>query len=109
MRPANSEQYYEFNFAPNGNWAAYQFETYREGGADLEDVSVKIDLDRRDGHLTLVASLTGLSSDLLDAPVLIGLSAVIEDDYEARSYWALHHPLSKPDFHHSDSFKLNLD
>ncbi|MEO1321637.1 MAG: DOMON-like domain-containing protein [Pseudomonadota bacterium] len=109
MRPANSERYYEFNFAPNANWAAYKFESYREGGADLEKISAQIDVDRRDGQLTLVASLTGLSAVLLDAPISIGLSAVIEAETEALSYWALYHPLSKPDFHHSESFKLNLD
>jgi len=36
------------------------------------------------------------------------LSAVIEDDDGAFSYWALRHPPGKPDFHHPDAFALML-
>jgi len=36
------------------------------------------------------------------------LSAVIESADGTRSYWALAHPSDKPDFHHPDSFLLDL-
>ena len=36
------------------------------------------------------------------------LSAVIETTDGAMSYWALAHPSAKPDFHHPDSFVLDL-
>ena len=42
------------------------------------------------------------------APWLAGLSAVIEEAQGALSYWALAHPSDKPDFHHPDSFVLDL-
>lgn len=38
----------------------------------------------------------------------LGLSAVIEGVDGAISYWALVHPSDKPDFHHPDSFVLDL-
>jgi hypothetical protein len=38
----------------------------------------------------------------------IGLSAVIEANDGTLSYWALNHPAAKPDFHHPDSFLLEL-
>jgi hypothetical protein len=38
----------------------------------------------------------------------LGLSAVIEAVDGAMSYWALAHPSAKPDFHHPDSFVLDL-
>ncbi len=38
----------------------------------------------------------------------VGLSAVIEEVAGHRSYWALAHPCGKADFHHSDSFVLEL-
>jgi len=38
----------------------------------------------------------------------LGLSAVIEETSGRKSYWALAHPPGKPDFHHTDSFALEL-
>ncbi len=38
----------------------------------------------------------------------VGLSAVIEEVGGHRSYWALAHPSGKPDFHHSNSFVLEV-
>ena len=38
----------------------------------------------------------------------LGLSTVIEDGDGGISYWALAHPSAKPDFHHPDSFVLDL-
>jgi hypothetical protein len=38
----------------------------------------------------------------------LGLSAVVEHADGARSYWALQHPPGKPDFHHPDSFAMQL-
>jgi hypothetical protein len=36
------------------------------------------------------------------------LAAVVETT-RGISYWALHHPADKPDFHHPDSFALRLE
>jgi hypothetical protein len=36
------------------------------------------------------------------------VSAVVETLDGALSYWALRHPPGKPDFHHADSFALEL-
>lgn len=41
-------------------------------------------------------------------PWEIAISAVIEEADGAKSYWALVHPSDKPDFHHPDSFVLEL-
>ena len=35
-------------------------------------------------------------------------TAVIEEADGTKSYWALAHPSDKPDFHHPDSFALDL-
>ena len=43
-----------------------------------------------------------------DAPLRLGLSAVIEETDGTKSYWALAHPPGKPDFHHKDCFALTL-
>jgi len=43
-----------------------------------------------------------------DALWRLGLSAVIEEESGALSYWALAHPPGRADFHHSDCFALEL-
>ena len=51
---------------------------------------------------------TGNYENKYYALMRIGLSAVIEDTAGSLSYWALHHPRSKPDFHHRGGFILRL-
>ena len=43
-----------------------------------------------------------------DATGAVGLTAVVEGLDGAIAYWALAHPSDKPDFHHPDSFALEL-
>jgi len=103
--------YWEYNFSPSGAWAAYHFSAYREGMApllkgaapmvtprirtDAIEVSVRLDLS-----WLARAGAVGLR---------LGLAAVVEDKARVLSYWALKHPAEKPDFHHRDSFVVELD
>jgi hypothetical protein len=103
--------YHEFNFAPSGEWAAYAFAKYREGEALADEaLNPRIAVRRSDDRLELDASiaLDRLSATHPSARLTLALSAVIEDEGGALSYWALRHPEGKPDFHHRDSFALNL-
>jgi hypothetical protein len=102
--PAHLSSYREFNLSPSGEWAAYKFERYREG-APLADVVPEIAVRRGAGRLELEACLPFSGKGKLR----IGLSAVIEEENGALSYWALRHPPGKPDFHHPDTFALELD
>jgi hypothetical protein len=108
VRARGDEGYYELNFAPSTEWAAYRFEGRREGMRTALEV-----------HPARIAAWTnGLASQLrveLDLPAWmaakpwhVGLSAVIEARSRARSYWALVHPARVPDFHHPGSFLLDL-
>ena len=45
-----------------------------------------------------------LQDGVVAALAAIGLTAVIETATGAKSYWALHHPAEKPDFHHRNGF-----
>jgi hypothetical protein len=38
----------------------------------------------------------------------LALAAVLEDRDGRLSYWALEHPSERPDFHHPNSFVLEL-
>jgi len=103
--------YFEFNFAPSTEWAAYAFAAYRQGMRVLEAarpprISVSHDASRL--SLDAVVDLDPFPS-LRSTPLLrLALSAVVEDTEHRRSYWALVHPPGKPDFHHADGFALSL-
>jgi len=101
--------YIEFNFAPNGDWAAYQFSAYREGGQDLDTAAPKIEARPTEDGLSVCVALAVLPFDMKSGAIRVGPSAVIETRAGTKSYWALHHPANKPDFHHIDNFKLSLD
>jgi hypothetical protein len=91
--------YREFNFSPSGEWAAYGFSAYRDGMTRLA-VEPRIVFSQK----TLDATIP-----LEPGPLLLGLSAVMEDMDGTLSYWALRHAPGKPDFHHPDAFALELE
>jgi hypothetical protein len=108
VRAAQSPAYYELNFAPSTQWAAYQFSSYRRGMSVASEVAApRIDVQASDASYELQAALElkGLPSD---AVWRLALSAVIEETSGRKSYWALAHPPGKADFHHSDCFTLDL-
>ena len=98
------QSYYEFNFSPSSQWAAYRFDRHREGMRDVPLADPLIgwradeDVARLTATLCLPAGLTGR----------LGLSAVIEDKDGNRSFWALAHPPGPPDFHHAACFAAEL-
>ena len=97
-----SPAYHEFNFSPSGDWAAYAFTDYRQGGPlDAPDPAIAV--RALPGMLELNAAL-----DLPGEHLLLGLAAVIEERDGTMSYWALRHASGKPDFHHRDAFMLEL-
>jgi hypothetical protein len=104
--------YHEFNFAPSGEWAIFAFAKYREGGplAD-ETLNPRIAVRSSAEKLELDASipLERLSAMPTHASLALALSAVVEDDHGALSWWALKHPPGTPDFHHPDAFALEID
>jgi hypothetical protein len=111
VRPPLGSVYYEFNFAPSTEWAAYRFSSYRNGRSVAMDVGVptfeiKSSSDRYTLQVTL--GLDRLSELPLHAAWHLGLSAVIEETDHRISYWALTHPPGKPDFHHADCFNHEL-
>lgn len=103
--------YFEFNFSPGLDWAAYWFAAYRDGmtPANLTQapgLNVRRTADRLE--LSATVHLAGLGA-LFEAPRLrVALAAVVEEDSGRLSYWALQHPPGNPDFHHPDGFALEL-
>lgn len=107
VRAASGPSYYEFNFAPSTQWAAYRFSSYRSGMCVAAEISAPpIEAQSSPDRYTLQVSLelNRLSELPRNASWLLGLSVLIEDTSGRMSYWALVHPPGKPDFHHADCF-----
>ena len=104
--------YYEFNLSPSGEWAACAFDGYRSraGEARAEGLAPEIAVRGSASMLELdaVIRLDRLSKLRSGAPLVLALSAVVEDSDGDLSYWALRHPPGKPDFHHAEAFALEL-
>ncbi len=108
---SSSGAYYEFNFAPSMQWAAYRFTGTRSGMSIASEVHApRFNVQPSDTYyeLEVLLELDQLSDLPNGAPWRLGLSAVIEETNGRTSYWALAHPPDKPDFHHPDCFALEL-
>ncbi len=101
--------YCEFNFAPSGQWAAYQFDGYRTGMRPLAlpspDITCTVSPSQLDVHVTVMLDSVLLRST---TELSCALSAVIEETAGTRSFWALEHGAPQPDFHHPQSFAVLL-
>ena len=105
-RAGQGSDYCEFNFSPSREWAAYRFDSYREGMAalDVARPTIRAQSDRCRFEL----SVTVEGGSLIEAAAL-NLAAVIEETSGRKSFWALRHPPEgPPDFHHPDCFALTL-
>jgi len=106
LKPVGANSYREWNFAPSGNWAAYDFSGYRED-MDRADVGSPPYIRMEDNFTWWTVGAT-IATDAETAWAL-GLSAVLEEKDGTKSYWALAHPpADKPDFHHADCFAARL-
>jgi hypothetical protein len=95
--------YREYNFSPSGEWAAYAFESYREGRREIP-AQIAIATDGDKGSFNLTASL---ATDLAGV-TRIALAAIIEERSGHKSHWAIAHTAGQPDFHHDACFALPL-
>lgn len=111
IRGPESVTYYEVNFSPSTQWAAYRFNGYRGEMAVASEIAPPhIDVASNAAELELGATLEleGLPDLPSHAPWHFGVSAVVEETSGRISYWALEHPLGQADFHHPDCFALIL-
>jgi hypothetical protein len=105
LRVPGAAAYREWNFAPSGEWAAYDFTSYRDG---------KSEADVAPPYIRLEDNLTwwGLGATFAvaaDAMWALGVSAILEEQDGTRSYWALSHPPGdKADFHDPACFAALL-
>lgn len=105
LRPEGEDGYREWNFAPSGDWAAYEFSGYR---ADMTEAEVTEPYVRVEDNFTWWALGATIAVDA-GKKWELGLSALFEELDGTKSYWALAHPPGdKPDFHAHDCFAARL-
>lgn len=113
LRREGQAAYHEFNFAPSGEWATYAFARTRERLPLDPPTTAALDphvtVCRGENQLELDAVIQLDRLSLASGKIMLGLAAVVEDIGGNLSYWALRHPLDKPDFHHPDAFALTLE
>ncbi|MGR8980761.1 MAG: DOMON-like domain-containing protein [Gammaproteobacteria bacterium] len=103
--------YYEFNFSPSGQWAAYAFNDYRKPRQWKISQPPCIKINRTADRFRLSSAIS--TGDLPPNPAKklfqLNLTAVIEAQDGSHSYWALHHPSPFPDFHDRRGFTQHLE
>ena len=106
LRPEGETSYREWNFAPSGNWAAFDFSSYREGMARADVGSPPY--IRMEDNFTWWAVGATIAVEA-GQPWELGLSGVLEEKDGAKSYWALtHRGGDRPDFHDAGCFVARL-
>ena len=109
VRTPTGDAYYEINLSPSTRWAAYRFDGYREGMANLDMPPPLIESRAYPERYELEALIDlGGVSELARSDWRLGLSAVIEDADGDKAWWALAHPPGQPDFHHAVAFAFDL-
>ncbi|MDC8753273.1 hypothetical protein OIK40_01300 [Erythrobacter sp. sf7] len=94
-QPLGGTYYREFNLSPSGRWAAYDFDSFREGMRDAPVDAIAIACSHDDSGLVLKASI---AAELPD-PAQVALNAIVEHPDGSLQFWALGFPPGKPEFH----------
>ncbi|MEE4289219.1 MAG: hypothetical protein V2J14_07605 [Erythrobacter sp.] len=108
-QPIGQPGYVEFNLSPSGQWASYDFDSFREGMRDapVDAISVACSHSETDGtgELVLKASIAAE----LPAPAQVALNAIVEHEDGGLQFWALAFPPGKPEFHSEACRQLIVD
>jgi len=105
LKIPGANEYREWNFAPSGEWAAYDFTSHREGRTDADVAAPYVRVEDNLTWWALGATISVASKAIW----ALGLSAILEERDGTKSYWALAHaPCDKPDFHDPACFAAHL-
>lgn len=94
--------YVEWNVSPTRQVARFDFSGYR-ARTRFTTPTVDVRVSLRSRELVVEARFPRPSAEVLVSP-----TAVVEDASGELSYWAVHHPCERPDFHHRDGFVVKL-
>lgn len=104
----DQSRYWEFNLSPSGDWNVYCMDAYYRIGfheeTAIQQLSFKAEKETGAFALDMIVDLKPIL--LENAPLEIGVTAVIQTRDGDKTYWALAHPGAQPDFHRRESFIL---
>ncbi len=104
-QPIGEAGYREFNLSPSGQWAAYDFDAFREGMRDAPVDAIALALAQTESELILDVTIV---ADLA-VPAQVALNAIVEHSGVSVQYWALAFGPGKPDFHSEATRQLIVD
>jgi hypothetical protein len=104
LQPPGEAGYVEINLSPSERWNVYDFADRREGMSE-RTMPREPDCTMRKGSDTAIFDAAIPAAGLPPLPWRCGLSAVIEEEGGATSFWALAHgDAAAPDFHDPTCF-----
>jgi hypothetical protein len=104
-QPIGGTGYREFNLSPSGQWAAYDFDSFRDRMRDAPVGAIAISCSHDAATLMLRASI---AADL-PSPAQVALNAVVEQADGGKQYWALAFPPGPPEFHSEANRQLIIE
>ncbi|MGB3295489.1 MAG: DOMON-like domain-containing protein [Phormidesmis sp.] len=112
LAPTRETPYWEFNLSPAGHWNVFLLQPYRyrlKQESALNSLPITVESSSTALYLAVSVDL----SQLIDParPLRIGISAVVVlmgEKALRETFWSITHPASQPDFHHPDSFAVQL-
>lgn len=98
-QPIGGTYYREFNLSPSGRWAAYDFDSFREGMRDapVDAIALSTSMGSVNGRGELVLK-ANIAAEL-PAPAQVALNAIVEHRDGGLQFWALAFAPGKAEFH----------
>ncbi len=108
LADADKKAYYEFNFSPSWDWAAYAFENEREGMRTLTEVKQNPlnKILRKEKELQFAGNID-LKKLEIENSLEVSATAILDWGNQLE-YWATAHTADQPDFHKRDSFVIQV-
>lgn len=105
----DSTKYWEFNLSPTGDWNVFRFSNYRQcRSEEVAFESLPLNVLQQADSLQLQSEVDLNQIISPEQSLAVGVTTVIRDRKQQLSYWALIHRAKEADFHHRDSFMINL-
>lgn len=104
-QPLGGTYYREFNLSPSGRWAAYDFDSFREGMREAPVGALSVACSHDGAGLVLKATI---AADL-PSPAQVALNAIVEHADGGKQFWALAFPPGQPEFHSEANRQLIID
>jgi hypothetical protein len=97
--------YTEINCSADGHWNSYDFDGYRKG---MRPSPVQVQLIDKEISPTSACFKVAISDADLQNKKYLGITMVVEFLDGSKSYFAIKHAGSQPDFHLKESFNISL-